>query len=133
MGIHCPRWGATYLQDILPDRQGDRGTAPSRGVWDGWRRGRRSGFISSTGMPGIPSSFWRRETPPTHGVPDAKFWCPGVHRTGGTFPPPSASRGQRVNTDCWQRRSFGRVWRGPFRPTENRWKQSPRSSICYRF
>ena len=50
---------------------GYRRTAPLRGVRDGRRRGKRCVFISSTDMSGMPSSYWRRETSPAHGVPNA--------------------------------------------------------------
>ena len=57
VGSHVP----TGWPSLPP---GDRGTAPSRGVRDGRRRGRRCGYIFFTGMSGITSSYWSREPPP---------------------------------------------------------------------
>ena len=43
------------------------------------RRRWKCRYISCTDMSWTPWSFWRMETPPTHGAPNVRLWSPGVN------------------------------------------------------
>ena len=121
-GIEKPRpLAGSHVPTGWPSQPlGDCAIYLSRGVWDGRRRGRRCGFIYFTGISVIPSSYWRKETYPTHGAPNVTCWRPGVHWTEDTLPPPCAPRGWRGSAGGCRRRINGRVQRGPSRPMDNR-------------